>query len=123
MISEPVGTLKIIGHIDKIILNAAKASEFAALENWFYDELFQLAIIDRNNYDFIEINTRSMYKKALSNPYPKLEFISKLHHAKIPLIINSDAHQPSELNGSYSTLHQLLSNCGLESIVKNHAKF
>lgn len=123
MISEPVGTLKIIGHIDKIILNAAKASEFAALENWFYDELFQLSISDRNNYDFIEINTRAMYKKALSNPYPKLEFISKLHHAKIPLIINSDAHHLSELNGSYSTLHQLLSNCGLESIVKNHAKF
>ena len=123
MISEPVGTLKIIGHIDKIILNAAKASEFTALENWFYDELFQLAISDRNNYNFIEINTRAIYKKALSNPYPKLEFISKLHHAKIPLIINSDAHHPSELNGSYSALHQSLSNCGLESIVKNHAKF
>jgi histidinol-phosphatase (PHP family) len=75
------------------------------------------------SYDFIEINTRAMYKKSLSNPYPKLEFISKLHHAKIPLIINSDAHHPTELNGSYSTLHQLLSNCGLESIVKNHAKF
>ena len=30
MISEPVGTLKIIGHIDKIILNEAMASEFAA---------------------------------------------------------------------------------------------
>ena len=123
MISEPVGTLKIIGHIDKIILNAAKASEFAALENWFYDELFQIVQTGSYSYDFIEINTRAMYKKALSNPYPKLEFISKLHHAKIPLIINSDAHHPSELNGSYSTLHQLLSNCGLESIVKNHAKF
>ena len=123
MISEPVATLKIIGHIDKIILNAAKASEFTALENWFYDELFQIVQTGSYSYDFIEINTRAMYKKSLSNPYPKLEFISKLHHAKIPLIINSDAHHPSELNGSYSNLYQLLSNCGLESIVKNHAKF
>lgn len=123
MISEPLGTLKIIGHIDKIILNAAKASEFTALENWFYDELFQIVQTGSNSYDFIEINTRAMYKKSLSNPYPKLEFISKLHNAKIPLIINSDAHHPSELNGSYSNLYQLLSNCGLESIVKNHVKF
>ena len=123
MINQPVGALKIIGHIDKIILNAAKTSEFKALESWFYDELFQIAQSGCNNYDFIEINTRAMYKKALSNPYPKLEFISKLHHAKIPIIVNSDAHHPSELNGSYSTLYQLLSNCGLESIVKKHIKF
>lgn len=123
MINEPVGTLKIIGHIDKIILNAAKTTEFVGLENWFYDELFQIAKCSSSCFDFIEINTRAIYKKALNNPYPKLEFISKLLDAKLPLIINSDAHHPSELNGSYSTLHQLLSNCGLESIVKNHAKF
>jgi len=118
-----VGVTKIIGHIDKIILNAAKTSEFGALENWFYDELFQIVQTGSNNYDFIEINTRAIYKKGLSNPYPKLEFISRLHNAKIPLIINSDAHHPSELNGSYSALDQLLSNCGMESIVKKHPKF
>ena len=118
-----VGVTKIIGHIDKIILNAAKTSEFGALENWFYDELFQIVQTGSNNYDFIEINTRAIYKKGLSNPYPKLEFISRLHNAKIPLIINSDAHHPSELNGSYSALDLLLSNCGMESIVKKHPKF
>lgn len=123
MIVEPLNTIKIIGHIDKIILNAAKCKEFAALEKWFYDELFQIANCDNKNYDYIEINTRAMYKKALSNPYPKLDFISKLHVAKIPLIINSDAHHSSELDGSYSNLYQLLSNCGLESIVKNHPQF
>jgi histidinol-phosphatase (PHP family) len=118
-----VGVTKIIGHVDKIILNAAKTSEFGAIENWFYDELFQIVQTGSNNFDFVEINTRSIYKKGLSNPYPKLEFISRLHNAKIPLIINSDAHHPSELDGSYSTIYQLLSNCGMESIVKKHAKF
>jgi len=123
MTTETVGVVKIIGHIDKIILNAAKTSEFGALENWLYDELFQIVQNGSNKYDFVEINTRAMYKKELSNPYPKLEFISRLHYANIPLIINSDAHHPSELNGSYSTLYQQLSYCGMESIVKNHAKF
>jgi histidinol-phosphatase (PHP family) len=118
-----VGVTKIIGHVDKIILNAAKTSEFGAIENWFYDELFQIVQTGSNSYDFVEINTRAMYKKGLSNPYPKLDFISRLHYASVPLIINSDAHHPSELNGSYSTLYQLLSDCGMESIVKKHPKF
>ena len=122
MLSTPIGCVKIIGHIDKIILNASKTSEFLEFENWFYDELFQIALNSTSQFDFIEINTRAMYKKGLSNPYPKLEFIAKLHQNNIPLIINSDAHHPSELDGGYRNLHQLLTQCGLKDIEKTKMK-
>ena len=116
MINTSISGIKIIGHIDKIILNAAKTGEFQSVENWFYEELFQITQNSKSQFDFIEINTRAIYKKGLSNPYPKLEFISRLHQNNTQLIINSDAHQPSELDGGYDNLSQILSQCGLNNI-------
>lgn len=120
MLETTISGIKIIGHIDKIILNAAKTKEFQSIENWFYEELFQITQNSKSQFDFIEINTRAMYKKGLSNPYPKLEFISRLFQNNTPLIINSDAHQPSELDGGYKNLFQLLSQCGLDNIQKTN---
>ena len=104
MINAPFvfGIPKIIGHIDKIVLNAQQLTEFESMSDWFYDELLTILTNNRCNYDFVEINTRAIYKKGLTQPYPRYSFLELLAKEKIPMILNSDAHHPTELNAGYA---------------------
>jgi histidinol-phosphatase (PHP family) len=101
---------KIIGHIDKIVLHAIELPEFEELKDWFYMELLQLSISNRGNFDFIEINTRAMYHKGLSNPYPHVQLIELLQANLIPLMFNSDAHHRNELDAGIDDCIQLIAS-------------
>lgn len=103
MITTPVveGKIKILGHVDKIVINAMQLPEFDGLSDWFYAALADVIISNRVHFDFMEINTRAIYKKGLSQPYPRVTFIEQMEKNQVPMIINSDAHQPSELPSGY----------------------
>lgn len=115
----PVGAIKIIGHLDKVTLNAQQLPEFEALSDWFYENLLQILIEQRDNYDYLEINTRAMYKKGLSQPYPRFTLLESLKNNQIPLLLNSDAHHPSEIAGGYQECQEklaVLTNINLHSL-------
>lgn len=118
MILTPLaaGLVKIIGHVDKIVLNAQQLPEFEGLSDWFYKELFHILLQHRDHYHSIEINTRALYKKGLSHPYPRYDLLELLAGQRISLILNSDAHHPSELNAGYKeTIERLESLTNVNS--------
>lgn len=97
----PKGAKKIIGHVDKVVLNAQQLPEFETLSDWFYSVLIDLLIKNNHHFQFVEINTRAIYKKGMTHPYPRLVVLESLHENQIPLILNSDAHHPSEIIAGY----------------------
>jgi histidinol-phosphatase (PHP family) len=102
--------VKIIGHVDKVVLNAQQLPEFEQLSDWFYDALLRILIEHRHKYDYVEINTRALYKKGFSQPYPRFALLDELHQHQIPLLLNSDAHHPSEIAGGYKECQDKLTS-------------
>lgn len=90
--------VKIIGHIDKIVVNAELHPDFKKLHSYFYSEIERLLIKHKSKGYTLEINTRSIYKKLRSAAYPNYQVIGFASKNDIPLILNSDAHHFSELN-------------------------
>jgi histidinol-phosphatase (PHP family) len=45
----------------------------------------------------VEINTGGMARKKVSTPYPSLWLLKEFHARKIPICINSDAHDTEHL--------------------------
>lgn len=121
MLTMPISpnSVKIIGHVDKIILNAQQLAEFEGMSDWFYQELANRLIQYKSEYQYVEINTRAIYKKGLSQPYPRFGLLEILAENNIPLILNSDAHHPSELAGGYRetvTKLETLSNINIKNL-------
>lgn len=123
MIQTPVSSegVKIIGHVDKVVLNAQQLPEFEHLSDWFYDALLRILIEHRHEYDYVEINTRALYKKGLSQPYPRFVLLEALQQNQIPLLLNSDAHHPSEIAGGYKECQDKLTS--LTNINPNNLQF
>lgn len=101
MLNVSISPKRIIGHIDKIVINAENYPAFQGLKSYFYQSLFD--ILKKQNIDsfILEINTRGLYKKNRHNAYPAFEFIHLIKDAHFKIMINSDAHHPCELNQGY----------------------
>jgi histidinol-phosphatase (PHP family) len=108
MLNISISPKRIIGHIDKIVINAENYTQFKNLKKDFYESLF--TILERQNRDsfILEINTRGLYKKNRHNPYPAFDFIKMIKDTNFKIMINSDAHHPCELNQGYDFVMEYL---------------
>jgi histidinol-phosphatase (PHP family) len=108
MMNIAISPIRIIGHIDKIAINAENYPEFLVLKSAFYQSLFE--ILKKQNIDsfILEINTRGLYKKNRQNPYPAFEFIQLIKNANFKIMINSDAHHSCELEQGYDIVTSYL---------------
>ena len=85
----------IIGHLNKIEMNN-KNRYFHADEPWY------VALVDKTLEEvalsgcICEINTRGIYKKRYDDFYPSKSILLKMNELDIPVVVSSDAHQPSE---------------------------
>jgi histidinol-phosphatase (PHP family) len=87
----------VIGHIDKIKMYNKQGCFFNENEKWYKDQI-NLTIASVKRYGgIVEINTRGYYKYQQTELYPGDWIIKKLAENEIPLMINSDAHKPTEI--------------------------
>lgn len=107
---------KIIGHIDKIAVNAEKTQFFKPIQKWFHQQVVDIldAYLGDTNANILEINTRSYYHLQRSVPYPCYEILDFIHEKKIPCLLSSDAHHPYELNQGFEEIKQLIQRRGLD---------
>lgn len=105
----------VIGHIDKIKLNNRIENYFSENENWYTTALEATLLSASKNNCIIEVNTRGHYKKGIET-YPSLEALKIIHDLKIPIVLNSDAHHPREITGSYSQIAEILEKIGFKEL-------
>ena len=90
------GGFDILGHFDKIAGNAAISDPELEDNNW-YEALIDDVISHAQSAGvFVEINTKSLFDKERF--FPAQRWWQKLIDAKIPLVVNSDAHYPERVN-------------------------
>ena len=99
---------KIIGHLDKIIINASKMDQFKPLQSWFDSCIIDLFKSHYNGTDLVEINTRPIYYLNRSVPYPGIRILEFLSQQGIACIKSSDAHFANEINLGFIEVDKLL---------------
>lgn len=69
----------------------------------------------------LEINTSGWHKPG-QEQYPSFEFLQLASQAKIPLVINSDAHSPNEVARDFNKAVNIAQKAGFANLVKLHNK-
>ena len=111
------GHFDILGHYDKIGLNASLYRPGIEEEQWYRtladgltDHVIALAGRTAPTSErplTVEINTKA-YAEHSGRLFPARRHVAALHEAGVPIIVNSDAHVPALINASREIVLNLL---------------
>lgn len=103
---------EILGHFDKIKMH--NKNRFFLQEDGWYQNLIQEGLQLIKEKDLVmEINTRGLYKGRFDELFPGISIFQKAQEMGIPLMLNTDAHHPSELLGYYPEAMAIIKNAGI----------
>jgi histidinol-phosphatase (PHP family) len=117
-INEMIDTqqLDIIGHFDKIKMHNQDRF-FREDEAWYKALLYETLELVQDRDIIVEVNTRGIYKQRSETTYPGLDILKQLKKMRIPVMVNSDAHKPHELDGEFGYGFSLLKEAGIDEVV------
>lgn len=106
---------EILGHFDKIKMH--NKNRFFSQDDKWYQNLIQegLQLIKEKGL-VMEINTRGLYKGRFDELFPSISIFQKAQEMGIPLMLNTDAHHPSELLGYYPEAMSIIKNAGIKEL-------
>jgi len=113
--------IEILGHMDKIKMHN-RDRFFTEDEEWYKALVSETLDLIRQKGVIVEINTRGIYKKRSDTTYPGPVILKQISKMGIPVMINSDAHQPQELDGEFKTAWSIAREAGIKEVVsfENH---
>jgi len=106
----------IIGHFDKIKMHN-RDRFFTENEPWYQALVAETLELIQDRDIIVEVNTRGIYKKRSETTYPGLEILKRIKKMRIPVMVNSDAHKPFELDGEFDYGFSLLREAGIGEVV------
>lgn len=102
----------VIGHLDKIKMQNEDGTLFSDQAVWYQEAVeATLQLIARKGL-IVEVNTRGIYKKKTTETYPSPAILGRMKALDIPIMINSDAHHPRELDACFEETASLLLQIG-----------
>jgi histidinol-phosphatase (PHP family) len=105
----------ILGHFDLIKKNNREGRLFREDEDWYRDCVRgALEAVSRSGV-VMEVNTGGLFRNTSGALYPSPWIISECLELDIPLLVNSDAHRPQDLDGCFSETYALLQDLGARS--------
>lgn len=107
---------EIIGHFDKIKMHNRNRF-FSEKEKWYRDLINETVSLIKEKDIIVEVNTRGLYKKRSDALFPDGYALKMVKKAGIPIIISSDAHQPSELLSLFDYAENYLIDLGFEEVM------
>jgi len=106
----------ILGHCDLIKKHNKDNCFFDAQEQWYTKIADHFLETAAKNHTRIEINTGGIARGATKEVYPSPSMIETCHNLSIPVTLNSDAHESSNLDFFFSSADDLLVQQGYRSI-------
>ena len=96
----------IVGHVDKIYMNASRHPCFDRMARWYRKPFLELLDFIAEKGLIVEINSKNKRKKG--ETYPHITAFGELKKRNIPVMVNSDCHEPHLVNdGREETLARL----------------
>lgn len=116
------GGFDIVGHFDKIALNASKCADFETTDSWYRNRVGEVLEIIKKHHLILEINTKSVREKGFS--YPDFQFFPMIKDLNIPITVNSDCHYPTNILDSFVPVYAELKKAGIVSCMQmEHGKW
>jgi histidinol-phosphatase (PHP family) len=106
----------IIGHIDKIKMHNSVKPYFSEDEEWYINQVEETLDLIAEKGCIIEVNTRGLHKHNSPMLYPGRWVLEKAFRRQIPVMLNSDAHHPDEIESGFSQTAGLLKEIGYKSL-------
>lgn len=107
------GGFDIVGHFDKIALNASKCADFDITDSWYTNRVGEVLTLIKQKGLIVEINTKSLREKGFT--YPDMQFFPLLKELEIPVTVNSDCHYPTTILDGYELVFEALKKAGIRS--------
>jgi histidinol-phosphatase (PHP family) len=106
----------IIGHLDKIKMHNTVKPYFREDEEWYRNEVEETLDLIAEKGCVVEVNTRGFYKHNPPVLYPGRWVLEQIFRRKIPVMLNSDAHHPDEIELGFSFAAEILKETGYRTL-------
>ena len=107
---------EIVGHLDKIKIQNIGNKFFNESDDWYRQEVIRTLNVIKSRELIVEVNTRGIYQKKSANTYPSPWILRLMLEKEIPVTINSDAHNESDLVSKFSQTATLLLALGYKKL-------
>ncbi len=105
----------IIGHFDIVKKNNRTGELFREEEGWYRSAaLAALEAVARSGC-IMEINTGGIVRNTSGVLYPSEWILKEARRMRIPIMVNSDAHRPQDIDGYFRQAVELLRSLGFTS--------
>ena len=106
----------IIGHLDKIKMHSSVRPYVKEEEKWYTGLVEDTLEVIRKTGCMVEVNTRGLYKHNPPLLYPGPRVLKRLYRKRIPVVFNSDAHHPDEIESGFAFAAELLQDIGFKTV-------
>ncbi|MEI6753458.1 MAG: histidinol-phosphatase [Paludibacter sp.] len=108
------GGFDIVGHFDKIAMNASKCADFEKSSVWYRNRVSDSLQLIKQKELILEINTKSFVDKGIT--YPDIQFFPLINELQIPVVVNSDCHYPTNILDSFHPTFEALKAAGFKTM-------
>ena len=108
----------IIGHFDVIKKNNRGERYFSEGATWYHAAVEGTLDAVASSPCILEINTGGIVRGTSGALYPSEWILAECLKREIPVMINSDAHRPDQLDGYYSEAAALLKHIGFRELTQ-----
>lgn len=113
-----LGGFDFVAHPDKISYNASQADAEVLHQPWYNDKIREYFEWIARHGLMVEVNTKTYFRNGFL--YPNHSNLKLIRELGIPVVVNSDAHDPAMVNsGRYEAL-QALKASGFGSVRELH---
>jgi histidinol-phosphatase (PHP family) len=106
----------VIGHLDKIKIQNIGDKFYSESDPWYAEEIDRTIDVISESGAIVEVNTRGLYQKKSSTPYPSPWILERLLAKRIPITLSSDAHHPSDITNRFDETASLLLDIGFKHL-------
>lgn len=104
----------IIGHFDVIKKNNQGELYFSENETWYRDSVHETLTEIAKAGLILEVNTGGILRGYTTELYPGNWILQEALQMKIPIMLNSDAHSPENLDGYFIEAREILKEIGYQ---------
>jgi histidinol-phosphatase (PHP family) len=106
----------VLGHMDLIKKNNPGEKYFREEDPWYQSLVRGLVPVIAASGSIVEVNTGGLARGRTATVYPSPWILKLLREADIPVMLNSDAHLPENLDAFYDMARNILRQAGYTSV-------
>ena len=112
------GGFDIVGHADKLYMNAEYCQPGITATSWYKETIRKYFERIAEKGLMVEINTKKFESTGCFSP--SIEHFTLLKELNIPVVVDSDAHRPENINSGREEALQTLKKAGFTHVMELH---